>query len=1186
MLWTSWPSLVTTVLISSAVIAWWFTESKNTALNLVAACSLFASCWAVAPDRVRVLATSLHASALNTITTARIDLWAFRHASMLLTGGAVFWLVQRAWQTLWKPVPELISILGVDVPDPPEVSLAGIKPNSATVNWTRAPPNRSVQKFLIQVNGVVVGDVPANQDPAIVVSGLKPDHFYNVRVIAVGSNNFQAGSRVVRLRTFAQDGRPQLGNARLPSSFTIEEPNRTKQSEPLDENASSRPPIPALETATALEGVAPSTRDGLSAAAAGPRRNTVTRRHSPSTTSLDQSLAREESAEDSTQTLPELTQRFESIRKETEEVTQLITKEDDDIKRLLNELEAEKQEKRREQKKKEEQTEKLRRDVNLTDRVMRNALSRKAHKEKAYKEKQNEHAKLHDDIAKWEEDIEDMRKGREGFEQETKDLQESHDEEVAQLRDTNSDLAETCVGLEAKLKELREEVRALEEARKKLPGGEEDAEWREKEAELRRNWHRRHRDLQETMSFETRTTRRLDDHIRSLAMQIQQIPPATFGLYSQANTSGLEFESAGALGQTKRRSRTTSSLANVSVPSPLPAYSQLDPAIPVNSGYASARSANVPPGFAPGPFMMGLSADMQRHDENSRAASAPLSPSATALLPSNILDDMDDDGPSPTARYVPDNYLQQSGNSLDNEPQSPTSSGESPSLLGSPHGSSSNLAFPTLTGDQPDNRSLNAITGIGSPSTAVGSERKIGSLFSFPRTRAAKVMETEGPMLGSLKGGQSQSFPRQTDDDALAKSRRISLSGTWNVFNRHSATPELLEGPAPASRMFSTRSFNPFASSSRPAAGIFGERDPSSPRPASIASNEFPRPSTESGSIWGPPLASDGTGLVKTGRIWPQDAPWSRNPSRRPSLHGSPSALKTTLASADDEILDEGPLPNVHEVGVIGRPPPQHASKDKNKDKDKDKAMGRLNPNAPAFSIGSLFKKEKEKDGSKKAKDKGKDKTAKNKDSGAASPGHETPIVASIEMLLESPTESRKSRDGMLLEPTRTSVSMTESHDSLSLDHSFSNTPSEALSTGLAGSFKEDNVVRKLFRKGSSGKFSLAGRSGGGLFKKGPGSTASASDRGVSIGDRSSMDNLEDLGEDAFNPAFLARSYESVTSSPNVGPSASASNVKDKSVKENKAPGVSWLNFGKKGKKERESVELEREKSQVLKPEV
>ncbi len=63
--------------------------------------------------------------------------------------------MRRAWQTLWKPVPELINILGVDVPDPPDVSLAEIRADAATVNWTRAPANRPVQKFLIQVNGVV-----------------------------------------------------------------------------------------------------------------------------------------------------------------------------------------------------------------------------------------------------------------------------------------------------------------------------------------------------------------------------------------------------------------------------------------------------------------------------------------------------------------------------------------------------------------------------------------------------------------------------------------------------------------------------------------------------------------------------------------------------------------------------------------------------------------------------------------------------------------------------------------------------------------------------------------------------------------------------------------------------------------------------------------------------------------------
>lgn len=51
-------------------------------------------------------------------------------------------------------MPELIGVLGVDVPDAPDVSLAGIRADAATLNWTRPRANRPVSKFLIQVNGV------------------------------------------------------------------------------------------------------------------------------------------------------------------------------------------------------------------------------------------------------------------------------------------------------------------------------------------------------------------------------------------------------------------------------------------------------------------------------------------------------------------------------------------------------------------------------------------------------------------------------------------------------------------------------------------------------------------------------------------------------------------------------------------------------------------------------------------------------------------------------------------------------------------------------------------------------------------------------------------------------------------------------------------------------------------------
>ncbi|KAK3383711.1 hypothetical protein B0T24DRAFT_518957 [Lasiosphaeria ovina] len=1168
MSWISWASLVPTLLVCSATLAWWFTEPKNARINLIAAVGVVLFGWAVAPDLSRDLSSSLYTLCVKLVAALHLDLLVAKRADMLLTGAAVAWLVRRAWQTLWKPVPELISILGVDVPDPPDVSLAGIRADAATVNWSRPPANRSVQKFLIQVNGVVVGEVAANQEPAIVVSGLKPNHFYNVRVIAVGSNNFQSGSRVIRLRTFGRDGRPQLGNSRLPSNFMAEEPHASAQGEYTDENGALRNSFPALETAAPPDVVASPARDGSAAAGSGPRRNTVTRRHSPSTTSIDQpAQTRDEINANAKKTLPELTERFECIRHETDDVVSLIAKEEADNRRLLEELEAEKREKKKEQKKKEEQTEKLKRDVNSTDRSMRNAMQRKAQREKSLKEKQQERSKYHDNITKWERAMEDMQRERESFDQQMRDLEGERDEKAERFRVENGDLHAECSRLETELRERREQVKELEEARKKLPGGEEDDEWREKETEMRRDWQRRHRELHESFTLESKRARSLDEQLRVLSMQVQHIPQSGYGMYNQPNSSGVEFDNNPALSQFKRRSRNSNSLSSVSISSPLPAYSQIDPAVSgIPPGFASSRSANAPPGFAPGPFMS-LAAEMpQRLDEAGiRGASAPLSPTATMLLPSNILDDMDFDDPSPIPKYGPDPFFPHNNNSPQHDPQSPASSGRSMSILSSPRGSSQNLPFPPFSSDAMDRHSLNATVTV-SPTPIEASTNKLGSLFSFQRSRPAKeATEKEGPLLGSLKQGQSQSFPRQTDEpDALTNKRRISLSGTWNMFNRNSAGPDIMEGHATNLRMFSARSLNPFSSSHRAAGGIYAERDSSSPRPASIASSDFPRPSTDSGSIWGPP--GDVSQLGKQSRLWSPDVPWSRNPSRRPSLHGSPSALKTTLASADDEILDDDNMSNVNNVGVIGSRPPQHSSK---------AALARLNPNAPAF-IGSLFKSkpEKEREGKDKSKakdkskDKGKDSKDKAKGKEAATP--DTPNGPTFD--IDSPTESRQSRDGFSV---HTQTSLSESRDSLSLDQSFSNTPSEPASTGLSANAKDENVVRKLFRKSSSSKFSLPGRLGGkdsSLFKKGPGSTASggASDKGASL-DRSSLGDFDDIGDEAYNTSLSGRGYDSVTSSPSL---AAVTSVK---IKDSAKTPVRWLStFGKKGKKEKESLDLER----------
>lgn len=185
MSWESWSQLVPTFLVGLAVTAWWFTEPKTAHLNLIVGigCALFA--WAVAPELCAGLTLGIvrvYGRAFSWLLTASLLLGrskgpdghdctdhgqpdhrcaAADHAAMAhyvtlaTTATAAVWLIRRAAVTLLRPLPELVSILGVDVPDPPDVALAGIKSTSVVLTWSAPRPGRPVNKFLFQVNGVL-----------------------------------------------------------------------------------------------------------------------------------------------------------------------------------------------------------------------------------------------------------------------------------------------------------------------------------------------------------------------------------------------------------------------------------------------------------------------------------------------------------------------------------------------------------------------------------------------------------------------------------------------------------------------------------------------------------------------------------------------------------------------------------------------------------------------------------------------------------------------------------------------------------------------------------------------------------------------------------------------------------------------------------------------------------------------
>lgn len=640
-----------------------------------------------------------------------------------------------------------------------------------------------------------------------------------------------------------------------------------------------------------------------------------------------------------------------------------------------------------------------------------------------------------------------------------------------------------------------------------------------------------------------------------------------------ANSSGVDFDNNAVQSKTKsRRSRHRKSRTNT-ISSPSPGHHTHE--LPYQSSNGPHNSLKSP-SFVPGPYfdlsndtaMVHLSDHthgMSEAEIQSLTAGAPLSPNvAASLLPADIF--ADEDPPSPragsTRSFGPDLY----GQGYENEAQSPTAISRSPSLVSSPQTSSNNLAMYGVSsgpdyGMDFDKRSLNspgAVYGaIGSPVKPRSTlpPRGLSTMFKLSGNRS-KTVQDDGPALGSLKHGQSQSFPR-SDEPEVNRPRRMSISsGSWTSMFSRTSTTDAVEGNAPApARNPGTRrrrNFNIFGAAGSSlddgTTPLYPDRDPGSPRPLSIASSDLPRPSTDSAPFGWPitgeqinrnsPLATNWSVNVSQAQT---QMSWSRNASRRPSLQrGSSTALSNGL-SLDDDNLDNltGPF-SPSPAGPIGtRPTSSH----------KPTSLS-LNPAAPTFTAKLPSKLPAMLSRPFKA-DKGKGKEKSTEVIALSDP--QAPSTT-------SPTDSRKSRDTRSI---HTQNSMAESHESL---EPISSTPSEPALSTSASSAPEKSSLRQLLRKGSSSKFnlpSLRPKDSGIFGKKGSSSLANSS------GDRDG--SLDDFRED------MTGKSDSVTSSPML-PSGE---WKAKDPGTPKEGSRIWGRFGLKKGKGRENLDVEQSEAET-----
>ena len=915
-----------------------------------------------------------------------------------------------------------------------------------------------------------VGDF-SRGDTSIQITGLKPGNYYNIRVLATNSAKFTSLGPLIRLRT-TPSPKSSTHAAGIPG-----------------DSAGDTQPAAVRATSTPFKAVLPSpiVRD-FSGAQHQTKKTVSGRRNSPATSSGGeqpnaQTIQTEGSDEDeSPETIQRLTERLDFLRHEVQRTDKETHEEEQESKRHLAELTKERDSLKQVLKEKEEASSELRRHGNHLDKLNRTAQSKKAAKEKQLQQKKADRQRLRDDTARWDRETSEMKRDTEDMEREKVDVIAAKNKEVEDIRKGIAEDVAVIKSLEEEIRIKGIHIKSMEKEREKLSndGSEEhersrserenDQEWETKvqaiQAQLGSFWQAvQHAELEKQQAEE-----HLNWWLAKRARNPEQFAPI----------SSLELASSIQRSRSRRSRQNNSRASTVSSP----------PASHQNGPISFHNGASISPPFAVTSPFFSMSNGMTVPSGSERTAlsqneaelltgGGPMSPAANSLLPSNLFRDddiiaqrfTDTAGQEASGTANPDLFLGQVVSNSDasaHGPHTPVSAGSrAGSIFSSPQDSLHNLhgyqtrPDPLIEGE---NHLVNPTSAPFQSSIAADSNplvtSRLANLFSstFNRQRVKPSTE-EPPLLGALKQGQSQSFPRNLEPDHLDPSggrRRRGSHGNWanpmaGLLNRNAGNPE-------DSGLIVART----GSGRRSRLNMFGSKfdgleitafadQPSSSRPSSTYSYDqvVPRPSSDSQRLgWAVPDSLP-TRSSPLGVNWSTGTgPWSRAPSRRPSVqHGSTSNLSIGSTPLDPEGYAGSFSKQNSEQAPIGTRP-QSCQRP---------VTPRLNPAAPSFK--TLFTR-----GDAKKATKGEKTGSKNTEKSKDKDGEkgETDEIESV--LDSSPQNPRLSRDAQSI---TTATSTADSHDSF--DQSTSGTPSEAVTP----SGPKETLMQKITRKSSSSKFNV-----------------------------------------------------------------------------------------------------------------
>ncbi|KAF2865116.1 hypothetical protein BDV95DRAFT_612904 [Massariosphaeria phaeospora] len=1081
---------------------------------------------------------------------------------------ALVWLVFRAYQVLSLPVEKLVVLLGLEVPVAPLVSLAGIKADGVLLHWKPPDQRASVVKYVIRINGIDIGDV-SPQETSVTIENLQPDHHYVIRIVTLNAANFQAPSVPIRLRTLLAET----------EDFYNAAPQKDTQEGREDADSTPTPiirPNKNLVDVAVPPTVAPVMAREHSNSTSRVRRSDPGRRNSPASQTVDQARSAQETAA-SMESIKKLTEKLDSLRRDLDDAERQIRDDEEEFHTMKTLLMEKRDEKRVALKEKEDASRDLRKEVAALERANASAQARRTHQEKILHQKQAERKKLKDDVARWTREAGELQTTAERIEEERAEYESTSEARMQTLKDKYAEVVQINKSLEDAIREKGTQIKALEEERKTLEEGEEGGEAPEgndtADTEEDRRWvltltalQQRYAQAWTLFTEAERANQEASNRLAFLQQRRMSQPQVFNGMPIQDLPARRNSQRARPL--SLRDSLASAPPGGFHHPTAVPFNSTVtgaSPTFPSGRFYFNYKNGmTLPPPSA-------IKSSFSQADIDSLTGGAPMSPTAAgALLPSGLFgddtgltdaEDEDDPGPpqpllNPSPHFR--NVLAGLGapGTLDQgrDPSSPVSvQSRSPSVFASPRESAGQLShYPNLENLDSDRRSIRSTSSSFMNHPPV---TRFGGLFGLNRQRG-KTLD-QGPPLGSLKQSQSQSLPRQESslDPIGSQRRRGSHSGgAWYDAFVRTKTQPVESTTSPNHVATRKRAFNMFGSKGDPwLTSALGIDRPSSPRQGSTTSaetNPFPRPSTESHTRFGWSIDSFGARSSPLGVDWSMDnntaSPWSRMPSRRPSIqHGS------TVSLINEDLL-QGDSPDFPSTirsptqAPIGTRPQSSASHLPSSSSISP-TPPKLNPAAPQFKSIFLREKKSEEDKAEKARraaEKAAEKEAKKAErkeekKAKAEKSHkgkdkEKAAETSASGSLHSPQDPRHSRDT----PSLSTADLSDASPRESLERSLSQTTAESLTP--ANTLGKETLMQKLSRKGSSIQFSKKNS----LFSK-----------------KSSETVAPDEMDGEFGGS-LARSVDSVGNSPSIG------------TPKDKTSALSWSSIKQIGKRKDKTPSL------------